>query len=53
MTGIKSGKMRLNLGLSRATAAKLKRLGHVTLTVRLTLVGADGSRAAIVAAGRY
>ncbi len=53
VTGIKSGKMRLNLGLSRATAAKLKRLGHVTLTVRLTLVGADGSRAAIVAAGRY
>ncbi len=53
VTGIKSGRMRLNLGLSRATAAKLKRLGHVTLTVRLTLVGADGSRAAIVAAGRY
>jgi hypothetical protein len=53
VSGIKSGTMKLHLGLSRATAAKLKRLGHVTLTVRLTLVGADGSRAAIIAAGRY
>lgn len=53
VSGIKSGSMRLQFSLSRATAAKLKRLGHVTLTVRLTLVGADGSHAAIVAAGRY
>jgi hypothetical protein len=53
VSGVKSGSMKLRFGLSRATAAKLKRLGHVTLTVRLSLVGADGSRAAIVAAGRY
>jgi hypothetical protein len=50
---IKTGTGKLHLGLSRATAAKLKRLGHVTMTVRLTLVGSDGSHVAIVAAGRY
>jgi len=53
MSQIKSGTMKLHLGLSRATAAKLKRLGHVTMTVRLALVGSDGSHVAIVAAGRY
>jgi len=36
-----------------ATAAKLKRLGHVTLTFRLTLVAQGGHRITVDAAGHY
>jgi hypothetical protein len=34
-------------------AAKLRHLRHVTLTVRLSLVGTGGNRVAVDAAGRY
>jgi hypothetical protein len=51
--GIRDGVVSLRLGLPRAIAAKLKHLGRVTLTVRLSLVAAGGARRAVDAAGRY
>ncbi len=53
LSGIKNGTVRLHLRMSKSTAAKLKKLGRVTLTVRLALVSANGERVAIDAAGRY
>lgn len=50
---IRTGTVALNLRLSPATAAKLRRLPHVTLTVRISLVAADHNHLTIVAAGRY
>ena len=50
---VKNGTGTLHVHLSQAIAAKLRRLGHVTLTVRLRLVAAGGHRASIVEAGRY
>jgi hypothetical protein len=50
---IRNGVITLRLGLPRSVAAKLKRLGHVTFTVRLSVVAAGGSRLAVDAAGRY
>jgi hypothetical protein len=50
---IRTGTVALNLHLSPATAAKLRRLRHVTLTVRISLVAADHNHLTIVAAGRY
>jgi hypothetical protein len=52
-SGIKAGTVTLHLRLSRTTAAKLRRLGHVTVTIRLVLVAASGEHVAIDAAGRY
>lgn len=53
VSGIKDGTVTLHLRLSKGVAAKLGRLSHVTLTVRLALVDAGGDRVAIDAAGRY
>ena len=53
LAGIRNGTVRLHLRMSRTIAQKLKKLGHVTLTVRLALVAANGEHVAIVAAGRY
>jgi hypothetical protein len=53
ISGIKNGSVRLHLHLSRGTAAKLERLGHVTLTVRLAVVAAGRAHMAVVVAGRY
>ena len=50
---INNGAVSLRLHLSRAVAAKLKHLKHVTLTIRLSLVAASGDRVAIDAAGHY
>jgi hypothetical protein len=50
---VRNGTVALNLHLSPATAAKLRRLRHVTLTLRLSLMAADHNRLTIVAAGRY
>jgi hypothetical protein len=50
---IKNGTVKLQLRLSRSVAAKLARLGHVTLTIRLALVGTGGSRLSVIVAGRY
>jgi hypothetical protein len=53
VSAIKGGTVRLRLVLSRATSTKLKHLKHVTLTIRLSLIGVAGDRLAIDAAGRY
>jgi hypothetical protein len=53
VSGIKDGTVTLHLRLSRVMAAKLARLGHVTLTIRLAVVTAAGDHSAIDAAGRY
>jgi hypothetical protein len=53
LSGVKNGTVSLHLRLSRTVAAKLKRLGRITFTVRLALVSADGDHLAIDAAGRY
>jgi hypothetical protein len=53
VSGITDGTVSLHLKLSRSVAAKLRHLRHVTLTVRLSLVGTGGSRVAVDAAGRY
>jgi hypothetical protein len=53
VSGIKDGTVNLHLRLSRAMAAKLRRLRHLTLTVRLALVAVGGDRRVIDAAGRY
>jgi hypothetical protein len=53
VSGIKDGTVSMHLRLSRDMAAKLRRLGHLTLTVRLVLTAAGGDHLAIDAAGRY
>lgn len=53
MSGIKPGTVTLHLKLSRPTAKKLAKLAHLQLTVRLSLVTADGKRLTVDAAGRY
>jgi hypothetical protein len=53
VAGVKNGTVHLHLRLSRTITAKLARLGHVKLTVRLALVGATGDHTAIDVAGNY
>jgi hypothetical protein len=53
VSGLKLGTVSLHLHLSRPMAKKLKRLGAVTVTVRLTLVASGGDHVTIDAAGRY
>jgi hypothetical protein len=53
LTGIKDGTVMLRLRMSPATAAKLSHLKHLTVTIRLALVGARGDRLATDVAGRY
>lgn len=50
---IANGTAILRLHLSRTTAAKLKHLKHVTLSVRLALVASSGDRLAVDAAAHY
>jgi hypothetical protein len=50
---IHSGANHLHIHLSKTTASKLKRVGHVTLTIRLALVAAGGHRITVDAAGHY
>lgn len=50
---VKPGSVVLHLYLSRATKAKLRHLKHLTLSVRLSLVGPGGDHLAVDAAGRY
>jgi len=50
---ITSGTGTLHLRLAASTVKKLRRLRHVTVTVRLALVAAGNGRAAVVAAARY
>ena len=53
LSGITDGTVSLHLTLSRSMVAKLRHLSHVTLSVRLSLVGAGGDHVAVDAAGRY
>jgi hypothetical protein len=53
VAGIKNGTLSLRLRLSRATAAKLGRIKHIAVTVRVALVDAGGEHVAIVAAASY
>lgn len=53
ISGIVAGSSTLHLRMSGATATKLKRVGHVTLTIRLALVAAGHNHTAIVVAGHY
>jgi PKD domain len=50
---VRHGTISLHLRLSKSTATKLRHLRHVTVTVRLALVGAGGVHLAVDAAGRY
>jgi PKD domain-containing protein len=51
--GVGTGTVRLHLRLTKKVAAKVKRLRHVTLTVRLTLIDRSGDKQTVVVAGRY
>ncbi len=53
ISGIKSGTVTLHLHLSGSMAGKLRRLGHVNLTVRLALFAAHGRQIAVDVAGHY
>ena len=53
LSGIHSGSNHLHVHLPKATASKLKKLGHVTLTIRLSLVAKGGHRITVDAAGHY
>ncbi len=53
VSSIKNGSVMLHLHLSAATAAKLRRLGHVDMTIRLTLVAAGNQRIAVDAAASF
>jgi hypothetical protein len=53
VSGIKKGTTSLHLRLSKALAAKLGRLRHVVVTIRLSLVAAGNQRFAIDVAGHY
>jgi hypothetical protein len=53
VSGITAGTVVLHLRLLRATAVKLRRLGHVTVTVHLLLFASGGRHIALDIAGRY
>ena len=53
VSSVKNGSVMLRLHLSAATAAKLRRLGHVDMTIRLTLVAAGNQRIAVDAAASF
>jgi hypothetical protein len=50
---VKNGTVVLHLYLARGVVRKLKHVKHVSLSVRLALVGVGGDHLAVVAAGRY
>jgi hypothetical protein len=53
VSGVRAGKVTLHLRLPGAIAKQLSHMHHLTLTLRLVLVGAGGARVAIDIAGRY
>jgi PKD domain len=53
VSSIKNGSVMLHLHLSAATAAKLRHLGHVDMTIRLALVAPGNQRIAVDAAASY
>ena len=48
-----NGTVDLHLRLSKKIAAKIRRLRHVTLTIRLALLDRSGDKQTVVVAGRY
>ena len=53
VAGLKAGTIQLRLHLPSAIATHLVHLHHLTLTVRLALVGAGGAHVAVDVAGQY
>ena len=53
VSSVKAGTVRLHIHLSKSLAAKLRGLRHVTITVRLALIGTAGDRTTIDVAGSY
>ncbi len=53
VSGIKNGTVKLHLRLASSVTKKLARLGHLKLTIKLSLIGASGAKATIDAAGSY
>ncbi|HEV3054887.1 MAG TPA: PKD domain-containing protein [Solirubrobacteraceae bacterium] len=53
VAGLKAGTVQLRLRLPSAIATHLLHLRHLTLTVRLALVGAGGTHVAVDVAGQY
>jgi hypothetical protein len=51
--GVVSGTVHLHLRLSKKVDAKIKRLHHLTLTIRLTLIDRSGDKQTVDVAGRY
>jgi phosphate/sulfate permease len=51
--GVGNGTATLHLRLSKKMAAKITRLHHLTLTIRLTLIDRIGDRQTVVVAGQY
>jgi hypothetical protein len=51
--GVGNGTATLHLRLSKKVAAKIGRLRHLTLTIRLTLIDHSGDRQTVVVAGQY
>jgi hypothetical protein len=51
--GVVNGTVALHLRLSKKVAAKIKRLRHLTLTIRVTLLDHTGDRQTVVVAGQY
>ncbi len=53
ISGLKAGITTLHLRLPHKLTRKLRRLHHVTITVRISLFAAGGAHVAVDAAGRY
>jgi hypothetical protein len=53
VAGIKAGTARLHVRVSSATARKLSRTGHLTLTLHMTLYAKHGGTATASTVGRY
>ncbi len=51
--GVVKGTVQLHLRLSKKVAAKVARLRHLTLTIRLTLIDHSGDKQTIDVAGQY
>jgi hypothetical protein len=53
VAGLKAGTIHLGLRLPSAIATRLLHLRHLTLMIRLALVGAGGAHVAVDVAGQY
>jgi hypothetical protein len=53
VTGIKKGRAMLHIRIAKGTASKLAHLGHLTLTLRMTLFARNGYQTAVSVTGQY